>query len=289
VFARSTGRRQKVIVKQTLLAIALLAPVLGLHAQDAGNPPAFEVASVKPNPLRIGIRGHGFPGDRFVATNVPLRDLLMIAFGDAGQALPESRISGGPTWIDSNRFDINAKVAADGPNNVAQKQSMLRALLTDRFTLVVHRETRTLPVYALVLARKDGALGPQLRHADVDCEALLASQPGRRERCILYALPSGKLMFRGQTMNGVANSFTSLLGRVVLNRTGLTGGFDADADFNPEGLPGMAAPAPGADRAADTVPSLATAIEEQLGLKLESTKGPVEVLVIDSVEQPTPD
>ena len=84
-------------------------------------------------------------------------------------------------------------------------------------------------------------MGPQIRHADVDCEALLASQPGRRERCILYAIPSGKLMLRGQTMSALANTLTILLNRIVLDRTRLPGGFDADADFNPEGLPGMIA------------------------------------------------
>jgi uncharacterized protein (TIGR03435 family) len=159
----------------------------------------------------------------------------------------------------------------------------------ERFKLVVHTETRNLPIYALVLARKDRALGRQLRHSDVDCEALLASEPGRRERCILYALPSGKLMLQGQTMSALATAFSSVLERVVMDQTRLTGGFDADAEFNPEGLPGMAAPLPGMDRAAATAPSLFTAIEEQLGLKLESAKGPVEVLVIDHVEQPAPD
>jgi uncharacterized protein (TIGR03435 family) len=290
----------RIVIPATVLVAAVAIPasiglVTGprLHAQTPNvadaTKPAFEVASVKPNPLRSGIRGHSFPGDRFVATNVPLRDLVVIAYGKAGQPLPDAQLLGGPSWIDSDRFDISATVGGDGLNGVAQKQLMLRALLTERFKLVVHTETRNLPIYALVLARKDRALGPQLHHSDIDCEALLASAPGRRERCILYALPSGKLILRGQTMNALANAFTSVLERVVIDQTGLTGGFDADAEFNPEGLPGMAAPAAGADRAAATAPSLFTAIKEQLGLKLESTKGPVDVLVIDHAEQPTPD
>jgi uncharacterized protein (TIGR03435 family) len=254
------------------------------------SPPTFEVSSVKPNAPRNGIRGHSFPGDRFVATNVPLRDLIVVAYGEAGQPLPDAQLTGGPSWIDSNRFDVSAKVGGDGTNSVARKQLMLRALLAERFKLVVHIETRNLPVYALVLARKGGALGPQLRRADIDCEALLASQPGRRERCILYALPSGKLMLRGQTMSALANAFTSLLDRVVIDRTRLAGGFDADADFNPDGLPGMMQLSrDDPNGLGNDLPSFFTAIQDQLGLKLESTRGPVNVFVIDRVEQPTPD
>jgi len=162
---------------------------------------------------------------------------------------------------------------------------MLRTLLAERFKLVVHTETRELPTYSLILARKDRALGPQLHHADVDCEPMLASEPGRRDRCILYALPSGQLMLRGQTMSALANAFTMLLNRVVKDRTGLAGGFDADARFNPEGLPGMLQLRPG-ERLASDDPSFETALQEQLGLKLESTRGPVDLLLIDHVDRP---
>src|SRR5580704_12254255 len=81
--------------------------------------PTFEVASVKPNTLRMGIRGHSFPGDRFEAKNVPLRDIIMVAYGEPGQPLPESQLSGGPSWIDSDRFDVSAKVGGESPNSVA--------------------------------------------------------------------------------------------------------------------------------------------------------------------------
>jgi uncharacterized protein (TIGR03435 family) len=197
-------------------------------------------------------------------------------------------MSGGPTWIDADRFDVSAKVGAENQNTVAQKQLMLRTLLAQRFKLAVHHETRDLPMYALVRARKNGALGPQLRHADIDCEALLASQPGQRDRCILYALPSGTLMLRGQTMSAFANALSRLLDRTVTDRTGFAGGFDADAQFDPEGLPGMLQLRP-EERPGNDAPSLDTTMKEQFGLKLESTKGPVDVLVIDHVEQPSPD
>jgi uncharacterized protein (TIGR03435 family) len=270
-------------VRRSLTAGALLlAGAVGVFA----GPPAFEVASVKPNVSHTGIRGHSFPGDRFEATNVPLRDLIMIAYGDAGQPLPESQIAG-PNWIDSDRFDISAKVGADRPNTVAQKQLMLRLLLTDRFKLAAHFEGRDSRAYALIAARKGGTLGPRLHHADVDCEALLATQPGRRERCILYALPSGKLMLRGQTMSAFANALTRILDRPVVDRTGLSGGFDADADFDPQSVPGMLQ-LPPEDRPKDA-PSFDAALQELLGLKLESTHAPVKLLLIDHVEKPAAD
>jgi uncharacterized protein (TIGR03435 family) len=250
--------------------------------------PTFEVASVKPNPSRKGVRLHSFPGDRFEATNVPLRDLIIVAYGEPGRPLPDAQMAGGPPWIDADRFNVSAKVGAESQNTVAQKQLMLQTLLAQRFELAVHHETRVGPIYALVRERKSGILGPQLRHADIDCEALLASQPGQRDRCILYALPSGTLMLRGQTMGAFANALTRLLNRKVTDRTGLAGGFDADARFDPEGLPGMLQLRP-EERPVTDAPSLFSAIQEQLGLKLESTKGPVDVLVTDHVAQPTPD
>ena len=248
--------------------------------------PTFEVASVKTNASRTGIRGHSFPGDRFEAKNVPLQDLIMIAYGEPGQLLPESYVSG-PRWIDSDRFDISAKVGSEHPNTVAQKQLMVRTLLLNRFKLDAHFETKDVSAYALMIARADKTLGPQLHHTAVDCEALLASQPGRRDRCILYALPSGKLMLRGQTMDAFVNALTQILDRPVLNHTGLSGGFDADADFDPQSVPGMTQ-LPPESRPKD-FPSLDTALREALGLRLQATHAPVNVLVIDHIERPTPD
>jgi uncharacterized protein (TIGR03435 family) len=265
--------------------LAVLCSSLVTHAQSSAAT-TFEVASVKPNVQRRGIRLHGFPGDRFEATNVPVRDLILIAYGDAGQLLPEVHMSGGPKWIDEDRFDVTAKMGAASPNSVAQKQLMLRTLLAQRFKLAIHHETVTQPIFELVLARKDRTLGPQLRQATVDCEALLAAQPGKRERCILYALPSGTLMLRGQTMGAFANVLTRLLDRTVVDRTGLSGGFDADAQFDPKGLPGMLQLRPEEQPASDAG-SLDTTLKEQLGLKLESKRGPVRMLVVDHVERPT--
>ncbi len=263
------------------LAALLVATASGQSPEDA-----FEVASVRANPSRTGVRGHSFPGDRFEARNVPLGDLILVAYGEPGQLLPPSQVSGGPSWMNTERFDISASVGSQDGNTVAGKQRRLRRLLSERFNLRVHTETRDLSIYDLTLAKRDGALGPRLRRTDATCEALEAAQPGKRDVCILSALPSGDLMLRGQTMASFANALTMLLNRTVKDRTGLTGGFDADARFGPDGLPGMSrAPQPGGT--AGDAPSLFTAIEEQLGLKLSGARGPVEVLVIDYAERPS--
>jgi uncharacterized protein (TIGR03435 family) len=265
---------------KTAVAVSLL--VLAAQAPAA----RFDVASVKTNVARSGVRLHSFPGDRFEATNVPLRDLILVAFGEGGQRLSGSSVQGGPAWIDADRFDISAKVGAQGENGVATKQRMLRTLLTERFNLRVHTESKDLPIYALRLARTDGRLGPKLQRAAVDCEPLLASGPGKRERCILYALPNGVLMLRGQTMPALAFALTELLGRTVRDETGLKGGFDADTRFDPSDLPGLLH-LPPSEPSPDT-PSLNTALREDLGLELHTSRGRVDILVIDAVDHPLP-
>jgi uncharacterized protein (TIGR03435 family) len=266
------------------MKVAAAALLPALLAQTPA--PRFEVASVKANVARTGVRLHSFPGDRFEATNVPLRDLILVAFGEAGLMLPDPDLQGGPAWIDSDRFDISAKVGSAGANTVLTKQRMLRTLLEDRFHLRVHTESKDLPIYALRLARKDRRLGPKLQPANVDCEGILASQPGKRERCILYALPNGVLMLRGQTMRALANVLTQLLGGTVRDETGLTGGFDADSRFDPSDLPGMAQ-LPASERPPET-PALNTALREDLGLELQTSRGRVDVVMIDSVDRPLP-
>lgn len=266
------------------LAVAVLLAT-STSGQALGTD-GFDVASVRPNPSRTGIRGLSFPGNRLEAKNVPLADLILVAYGDPGQLLPESQMSGGPRWMNTDRFDVSATLGSDSGNTVAEKQRRLRSLLMERFKLRVHRETKVLPIYALTLSRKDGSLGAHLRRADAVCDALEAAQPGRRDRCVLSAPPSGDLTLRGQTMGALANALTMLLGRTVRDRTGLVGGFDADARFNADGLPGMSRPS-GPDSARDEAPPLFTALEEQLGLKLSAARGPVEMLVIDQAERPS--
>ena len=279
----------------------------GALGNDAAGHPVFEVASVKANKSGDNRIGIGFPpGGRFRATNAPLRELIAIAYGTP-QPLPAFQISGGPKWIESERFDIVAKAAGDprpGPDGPpSQMVVMLQGLLAERFHLVVHRETKEMPIYALVLARSDGKLGAQLRPTATDCAALMASMrarggppappaPGEPVPCGMRMFP-GKLVAGSSSMAQLTNVLARFVSRTVVDRTGLTGNYDLDLQWTPDQMPqGRGDPPPGAPPlpAIDpNGPSLFTALQEQLGVKLESIKGPVDVLVIDHAEQPTED
>jgi uncharacterized protein (TIGR03435 family) len=302
------------VAATTIGVLAFGAPNLpGLRAAQTPAPnaeaPAFEVASIKQNKSGDGRSFLGNPpGGRFSATNMPLRGLIAFAYATS-QPLPNFRIIGGPSWIDSDRFDINAKASTEfqpGTNGPSpQVFLMLKALLAERFKLVAHNETRELPVYDLVMARSDARPGPQLRKSDVDCAALFASrrgggppppppQPGERMQC-------GMLGGIGRVTAGAVNmtQFGALLSRIVnrtvVDKTGLTGNFDIDLTFTPDQparAPGAPADQPIRVNGVDidpNGPSLFTALQEQLGLKLDSQKGPVDVVVIDSVDHPTED
>jgi uncharacterized protein (TIGR03435 family) len=272
----------------------------------------FAVASVRPNTSgdqRVMIKNE--PGG-LTATNVPLRVLIRTAY----QLQEDSQIVGAPSWIASDRFDIVAKAEGaslvPGGAALGRPNVRLQALLKDRFKLTVHKETRELSIYALVLARRDGRLGPRLRPTTVDCVAILAALfplPGRGNApappppsphpsdkapvCGSTGGP-GRLISQGMTMARLALNLSGRVDRVVVDRTGLAADFDLDLEWMPdqfEGsgplgpLPGTQPPTP----SDSSGPSLYTAVQEQLGLKLESTKGPVDVLIVDHVEQPTPD
>jgi uncharacterized protein (TIGR03435 family) len=186
---------------------------------------------------------------------------------------------------------------------------MLRGLLAERFNLIVHKETREMPIYALVLARSDGRLGPKLRPASVDCAALAsargrggnASSPGARGgdtrlMCGTSVGP-GVILAGSQSMARLATAFSDLtntgssLNRIVVDRTGLTGNFDVELRFTPERIPHFEPGdpltlVPGVQPVDQNGASIFTAVQEQLGLKLEAQRGPVDVLVIDRAEQP---
>ena len=159
---------------------------------------------------------------------------------------------------------------------------MLRTLLKDRFTLVTHTETRELPIYALVLARPDRRFGEQLRVSSVDCVALEAEShkaggtpppaPGAGPRCGISS-GTGRIQASARLMTDVARALSNTTGRAVVDKTGLDGRYDLELRWNET----------------EEGPSLFTAVQEQLGLKLEPQRGPVDVLVIDSAERPTED
>jgi uncharacterized protein (TIGR03435 family) len=271
-----------------------------LRAQAPASDPAFDVASVKANTSGDWRKSIGpAPGGRFLATNNTLRELIPFAYG-LPQLAANIRIIGGPNWIDSDRFDIVAKT--DGTPSPQEMGAMLRTLLKDRFRLAAHNETRELPVYALVMARSDNAFGPRLRRSEVsevDCAARRAAirrrepvapqQPGRPPVCGSGRTVPGKIAAVGWPMEQLVSALTPFAGRVVLERTGLSGLFDFDLDWTPDQLPRQPPDDPEPLRIDPNGPTLFTALQEQLGLKLESGKGPVEVLVIDRAEKPSAD
>jgi uncharacterized protein (TIGR03435 family) len=268
---------------------------------------SFEAASIKPNVSNPIGRRIGVPGDRFVATNESLRRLIAVAYGAPGplpEPLPDYRMSGGPGWIDSDRFDVEAKALGDvvrGTEGTRRKQLMLQTLLAQRFKLVVHHETRQLPIYTLVLARRDRRLGPKLRRSQIDPAPLPANPNNPPMPRPAFGTPAcesaggrcgtglgGAGLFKGDgvTMTELIVYFSRWLDRPVSDRTGLTDRFDVELQFAFEGLPGAPSGPPGVERPPTSDnPSIFTAVQEQLGLKLESTKGPVDVLVIDHAEK----
>ena len=244
-----------------------------------GNGLAFAAASIKSN--KSGAQGGSSrmqPGGRYSGTNVTLRRVVNAAYSP----LLAFQIVGGPGWMDSDRFDIEAK--ADGNLPPDQVRLMLRTLLADRFKLRVHRETRELASYALVTARTDGRFGPKLSRSTVDCpaggnnEALGATPPQRGQTpACAFIVGDGVLNGKGITMQGLAAEL-SLVGRVVLDRTALEGTFDVALEWSPD---------TGAARTPADGSSIFTALQEQLGLKLEAIRAPSEVLVIDSAQRPS--
>ena len=254
--------------------------------------PAFEVASIKRNVSasdNASVRAQ--PGGRVTVTNNSLRNIIRNAYN-----LQNFQIIGGPDWINTERWDISAKAPDDAPPQ--QMLLMVRTLLADRFKLVVRNETRELPIFALVVSRSDNQLGPQLRRSSVDCAALFAAARGRgqepppttngRPTCGTRTT-RGNMMTTGVAMSDFARNLAPFTGRPVVDKTGLTGAFDVDLTWTPDPAPpGPDVPAPQAAQPGDGV-SLFTAVQEQLGLKLDAQRGPVAVLVIDSAERPAED
>ena len=251
----------------------------------------FEAASVKParpdNPPGQGVSRA--PGGRFTAVNAPLRFLIMYAYQLQGHQLVSA-----PDWIANERFDIVAKMEGDPPTIVTGGPDPFRlatqTLLADRFGLVAHRETRELDVYALTMARPGGKPGPALKPSPEDCSAMAAAAraappapgaDGAPPFICGQSVGPGRIRFGGYPLSLFANGLSNQVGRAVLDRTSLPGNWAFELAFAPL--------TPGPEPVDSDAPNLFTAIQEQLGLKLESTKGPVEVLVIDSVQRPTPD
>lgn len=221
------------------------------------TPPAFEVTSIKRNPAGVGPGGlmrESPAGINYIQAQ--LRDLMCRAYG-----LQPAQIEGGPGWINSETYDISATVTPPDPQ-YARRRLMLQTLLEERFKLAIHREQKELPVYALVV----GANGPKLREAE-----------GPNSPDTTYDKAGTHL--RGKMSAQVlAGYLAAHMGQRVLNETGLKGTFDIALDFTLDDRP---------QTGDESAPSVFTAVKEQLGLKLEARKAPVETVVIDHVEKPT--
>jgi len=297
------------------VAVALfLVAGLRLGAQE----PAFEVASVKPsapgdpsNPLTMIPMALPQPGGRFKASNLPVWALISAAW-----QLPDFRIVGGNKDVMSVKYDITAKAATSATLGQKELPPLLKSLLVERFQLKAHLEKREMAFYDLVLARSDGALGPELKPSKSDCSNLdelnakraeavakgdlasLIPKPGEFLSCTISPnVANGPeniaLHGDGQEMKVLVDLLSQFTGKYVRDKTGLTGRYDFNMKLDMQTLLGLVqklginVPTPNLPQGDGS--SVMTALNEQLGLKLQSTRGPVDVLVIDNVQAPTPD
>jgi uncharacterized protein (TIGR03435 family) len=287
-------------MRTTVLGCLPLLALLPGPAIQAQAPPSnaqavtFEAASVKERmtPVSGSFVGRR-PGGRFAAENATLREIIEYAY-----QLQRFQLVGSLAPVDSARWDITATLGAAaataGPDTIGPA---VRSLLAERFALAVHRETRTLPVYALRLVR-DGVTGPALVKSATDCVALMAAArrgggppPPQAQQCGFRGR-IGSLQSNGMPLTELALALATRVERPVVDQTGLAGPWDltltyaADPAQIPPGTlaPDTRPPAPNPD-----APSLFTALQEQLGLRLVSTTAPVDVLVVDRVSRPTPD
>jgi uncharacterized protein (TIGR03435 family) len=271
----------------------------------------FEVASVRPGSTapRGGRGGGGCAGgipqvepNRFAITNATLYNLITLAYGiDCLNVSVHDLISGGPGWIASDLFTVQAVIPEGSPRyttallgrgQAPALQTMLQSLLTDRFKLAVHRETKELPVYALTVASGGHKLQPSHEGSCIQRDPgnpvfeapprgiFVCGSGGGGTRG-----PNAFVATAGVTLDYFATRLDLVLDRPVVNKTRITGLFDIRLDFSREGttIPPFQNGVVGVAEA----PSIFTAIQQQLGLRLEGTKGPVEVLVIDSVSKPS--
>jgi uncharacterized protein (TIGR03435 family) len=266
-------------------AFVVSIPALGvaqqsLPDQTQASPLAFEVASIKPNDGSTPGGSLGLlPGGRYVAINQPLISLVRMAYPAMSRD-----VVGAPSWLTAERYDVNATAGREATR--PEIQQMVKTLLDERLKLSAHVEEREQPVYNLVLARSDGRLGPEIRESAFDCDVV--SQRARQGERVLadngapacgMSASGGVTRVGGQTLAILAASISGgSVGRIVIDKTGLTGRYEYVLKYssNPE-------------RQTDDTPSLFTALQEQLGLKLEPSTAVVTVLVIDHVERPTPD
>jgi uncharacterized protein (TIGR03435 family) len=268
-----------------LVAMTTFACAAGIAAQNTGVP-AFDVASIKPQ--------DGDPGFvpsspvQFVDANATLRSLIAWAWDVRG-----FQIEAGPEWAGSRRFDVSAR--SSRPVSETTMRLMVRQLLADRFQLKTRVEPRQMPRYVLRTARADGRLGAGLQPARTDCSVVLAARFGAPAPAgsndppcpwrVGITPPLARMAVDGAPMRAFAGLLERLLNRKVVDGTDLLGPYDIRLEFAADQIPN-APPAP--DVPSRDGLSLFTALQEQLGLTLQSERGPVDVIVIESAQMPTP-
>ena len=283
------------------LGVSALGVLVVLGVTVLTQEPAFTVASIKvtntgaqkkAESAAPGITAGGVieppRGGRVSAQAATARTLVRYAYGETGsngaivRPLEASRVLGGPEWIDSTMFDIDARMDDPGRGPL-ERAAMMRGLLVERFGLRARRERRELPVFNLVFARDDHRPGPQLHELTGPCTP--TENPRATVPCATRTGP-GSITGHGIAMGALATYLSPVVGRVVVDRTELTGRFDVALQFSP--LTDVAVPAADAKTAflADA-PSVFVALQQQLGLKLTAGRGPVDVVVIDRIERPT--
>lgn len=277
---------------RNLALIAAAVCACGFVYAQAPPQVAFDVASIRPTPPNPPVTTMGErPGGRWSPRNVTVLMILGRAFRE--HALP-GLIVGGAGWVAERRFDIDA--TTDRPVTPAQYPQMIRQLLIDRFKLKTHVETRPVDVYSLVVARSDGRLGPRLRPASAECTkeleaarelerawraGLIAPGPEPKRCNVKVGLSNGLMRITGgRSMSELAAELQQWTELKVVDRTGLRGDYDAELEFDFRATLSAANADPGK-------PSVFTAVQEQLGLRLRRSREPVDVLVIDAIEMPS--
>jgi uncharacterized protein (TIGR03435 family) len=250
-------------MNRLVFLLVLCAFATAVTAQQP-NRLAFDVASIKVS--KSGLPGPVWAGTgpgRLVVDGITAANLIRNAY----ELRPEE-IVGGPAWLDADRFQINATYPPE--SSTPRYNAMLQSLLEDRFALKAHRDRRDVPKYRLVLLNPDGALGPQIRKTASQCD-----YPHPERPCSMRAGGS-ELMMQEATIRQFLDYAESVVGRRIEDHTGLNGAYDLTLTWS---------------RGSNDVerPVFFTALQEQLRLKLEPTRGPVDVLIIDSVQRPTPD
>ncbi len=270
------------------LCLGAASPVL---AQEKAVPPVatFDVVSIKPNKSGDGSISINQGSDRYAGKNVTLKIMLRFAYN----LTTEDQISGLPGWAEGAHYDVEAKIDADAvaalkalPKEESGKQRrlLMQAMLADRFHLQLHHETKDLPIYTLVQAKGGTKLTPS-QAAPYDPSAPRPA-PGGKMGAGSMMVSNTELTAVGVPLTNLADFLAQVVHRQVKDQSGLTGVYDMKLTWARDEM--GAGSHDGADNAAaSSAPSLFTALQEQLGLRLESTRGPVDTIVIDHVEQPT--